>query len=648
MQRMGNKKIAAGVLSLVLMGTAATAWGAEAVKSETADTEEIVITANRMLNKKVDTPANVSTVTSRQLEEWNSRSVADALENVPGVRVISNGLGANEKHILVNGDERVLMLVDGRRVSYSMGSMSTRASFDANTLPPVDAIDHIEIVKGGASTVYGADAVGGVINIITKTPEKTSGKVHVGYGSWGNQQWGFDVGGKEGKTGLFVAGNREKISHLKYKAENGDTKKWPGQSNSTQDSLSMKLTQDFTDKDGLTLTYDYSTLDGFSPYAVTSYFGSSYVTKKTNNVSLMYDWNRQQDNSGFVRAYRNYYSYNNSGDMHETDWALEGQQNFALSDTNKLLAGLEYRHAEADNEIAYAGKKGYHSRAVYLQDQWQFAPTWQLNTGIRYDNYSGIASRTSGSAAINKKFSEDSHAYFSWNQVFKVPTIDDLYYSYPGYFGYYSYRGNENLKPEHGNVYTLGYDFKSSPATEWNISAFYSNITDAIEWPMVDYTTYSYQAENIKKQKKRGMELSVNHKLNKHWDLDASYTYVKVENNNEDQGYIRDLNYAPNYYQFGVRYHTDDWMVSLRARGASGLSKYGMHYSGYPREFYGENRYLTLDLNARYKFDAHWTGFVSVYNLNNAAYAEMGGAVNGQDSYPMPGRRFIVGAEYKF
>ena len=62
----------------------------------------------------------------------------------------------------------------------------------------------------------------------------------------------------------------------------------------------------------------------------------------------------------------------------------------------------------------------------------------------------------------------------------------------------------------------------------------------------------------------------------------------------------------------------------------------------------GENRYLTLDLNARYTFDKHWTGFATIYNLNNAAYAEMGGALNGQDRYPMPGRRVIVGAEYKF
>ena len=337
----GKHQVALGVLGMLIMGRALPVWAAE-----TADgnVQEIVITANRMENKKVDTPANVSLVSSEDLTNWNSRSVADALENVPGVRVVRNGLGTNGANVYLNGEERVLFLVDGRRVNTSMGNTSTRETFDANTLPPVDLIDHIEIVKDGASTVYGADAVGGVINIITKSPEKVSGKVHVGYGSWGNQQWGFDVGGKEGKTGLVVAGNREKVSYLKYKDTNGDTKKWPGQSNYTQDSMSLKLTQDFTDQDGLTFTYDYSDLDGFSPYSVVDYYSSSFVTKKTNNVSLMYDWNRNEKNSGFLRAYRNYNHYYNYGHMYEMDWAVEGQQNVALSDTNRLLAGAEFRH----------------------------------------------------------------------------------------------------------------------------------------------------------------------------------------------------------------------------------------------------------------------------------------------------------------
>lgn len=632
MKEVWNQKLTAAVLTAVLAGSTSVVWAAEQEQAE-KPAQEIVITANRLKNQKVDTPADVTVITSQQISDRGYRTVMDALEDVPGARVMQNGVGAYESHIMLNGDQRVLVLVDGRRFNNSMGSM-VKATFDAHTLPPVDMIEKIEVVKGGASTLYGADAVGGVINIITKTPEETTGKIRVGYGSWGNQDLGVSVGGKVDKTGLQVAASRNKASYFKYKDKNGDTKKWPGQSNYTQDNLSLKLTQDFTPSDGLTLNYDYSNMEGWNPYSVNN-VSPSRLNKKTNNVGLRYDWNRDAKNSGYLQTYRNYTSYFNLGGMDETDWGIEGQQNFVLSDTNTLVGGLEYRDAKAHNETSYQGKKGYNNKAVFLQDQWQFAPTWQLNTGVRYDKHSRSGNRTTGSAAINKKFSKDSHAYFSWNQVFRTPTIDDLYY-YVDYGMWGKYVGNENLKAETGNVYSLGYNFKLDPKTNVDINGFYSNLHNAINWKiMPNWDSY---AENIDRQKKRGLSLSFVHHLNKLWDLDASYTYVKVENNRNDAGYVRDDNYAPNYYQAGVRYHDTKWNLDLRARAANGLSKAS----------YGEQRYLTMDFIARYKFDQNWTGFANFYNLNNAAYAEQGGVVNGQDSYPMPGRRIIVGAEYSF
>ena len=636
MKEVWNQKLAAAVLTAVLAGSTSVVWAAEQEQAE-KPAQEIVITANRLKNTKADTPADVTVITSQQISDRGYRTVTDALEDVPGARVMQSGVGAYESHIMLNGDERVLVLVDGRRFNNSMGSMA-KSTFDAHTLPPVDMIERIEVVKGGASTLYGADAVGGVINIITKTPEETTGKIRVGYGSWGNQDLGLSVGGKVDKNGIQVAASRNKASYFKYKDTNGDTKKWPGQSNYTQDNISLKLTHDFTESDGLTLNYDYSIMEGNNPYSVNSYFPSQ-LDKKTNNVGLRYDWNRDAKNSGYLQTYRNYYSYFNQGSMDETDWGIEGQQNFVLSDTNTLVGGLEYRDAKAHNEVSYKGKKGYNNKAVFLQDQWQFAPTWQLNTGVRYDDHSRSGNRTTGSAAINKKFSKDSNAYFSWNQVFRTPTIDDLYYySDLSMWGMGKYIGNDNLKAETGNVYTLGYNFKADPKTNVGISAFYSNLHNALNWrkEWISPWVYNAYAENIDREKRRGLSLTVTHKLNKLWDVDASYTYVRVTGKSD--GYIRDDNYAPNYYQAGVRYHDAKWNLDLRARAANGLSKAN----------YGENRYLTMDFIARYKFDQNWTGFANFYNLNNAAYAEQGGVVNGQDNYPMPGRRIIVGAEYSF
>lgn len=655
MKEVWNQKLAAAVLTAVLAGSTSVVWAAEQDQAE-EPAQEIVITANRLKNQKVDTPADVTVITSQQISDRGYRTVADALEDVPGARVLDAGTPAFERKVMLNGDERVVVMVDGRRVNNSMGPTSGKSTLDANTLPPVSMIERIEVVKGGASTLYGADAVGGVINVITKTPEETTGTVHVGYGSWGTQDLGASFGGKVNKTGFQVGFNRNKASYLKYKDTNGDTKRWDGQSDYTQDSISLKLTQDFTKSDGLTVNYDYSNLDGNFRSGLYTYDSISkayypnadqrHTTKKTNNVGIKYDWNRDSRNSGYLQAYRNYLNYSNfgaplysynDGEMNERDWGIEGQQNFALSDTNTLVAGLEYRNAKVTHKGLY-NSGSYNNKAVFLQDQWKFAPTWQLNTGVRYDNHSEAGSRTTGSVAVNKKFSQDSNAYLSWNSVFRAPTTDDLYYEHKdvGPWGDYSAYGNKNLKPETGNVWSAGYNFKIDDKTEAGVTAFYSNLDNAIRW---DYSSYPMYVRNIDKEKRRGMTLSVEHHLNKLWDIDAAYTYVKVNTDKKDgKGYVRDLNYAPNYFQAGVRYHDTKWNVSLTGRGGSGLSG----------EKYGEHNYFTLNLAARYKFTHNWTGFANFYNLNNAAYAEYSGVFNNQDIYPMPGRRIIVGAEYSF
>ena len=179
MKEVWNQKLAAAVLTAVLAGSTSVVWAAEQEQAE-KPAQEIVITANRLKNQKVDTPADVTVITSQQISDRGYRTVTDALEDVPGARVLDASGPAFERRVILNGDDRVVVMVDGRRINYSMGSTNGKSTFDANTLPGVSMIERIEVVKGGASTLYGADAVGGVINIITK---KSTGKPSVTVGA---------------------------------------------------------------------------------------------------------------------------------------------------------------------------------------------------------------------------------------------------------------------------------------------------------------------------------------------------------------------------------------------------------------------------------------------------------------------------------
>ena len=630
------------VLVSLLAGTTVV-WGGTAFAQEDLQEfalEDMVVTATRTESKVVDVPVNTTVISAEKIADRHYLDVADVLKDVPGATVMDTGVGAYEKKVVLNGDERVLVLVDGKRVNIDMGTMS-RASYDLNQMPDVSLIERIEVVKGHGGALYGSDAVGGVINIITKKMDHSYGKVSMGFGSHQARDAKAMYTIKEGKTGVMVAASKYKQGYHEYKdAKTEANKRWPAASTYENEKVSVKLSQELSETSNLELGYDFSKFEGIRSYS-TKATSASFSNKKTNDFYAKYDWTVNDKDQGFIQLYRNKYDYYNAGDMYETDTGFEAQQNITLSDNNRLVVGASYRKAKALNATSYTAEKSINNKAVFLSDQWEFAPSWTLDAGVRYDKHSTAGSKTTWSAGLNKKFDENSHAYFNWGQVFKAPTLDDLYYySVMYYHGskYESY-GNPNLKPEKGDSWTIGYGTKIADRTSVNVSYFQSKLEDAIDWDKIYNATGSVSiVRNIDKQKKNGFELSVGHELNDNWNLEASYTYIRVKNNDNGSGYVRDANYIPNMYRFGVRYHDDLWNADLFLRGGSGADK----------SAYVDSKYMTLDMSVAYKATKDLSFYAKGYNLFNKAYAESAGVNGGTYSYPAQGRRFIIGAEYTF
>ena len=604
--------------------------------------EDMVVTATRTESKMVDVPVNTTVISAEKIADRHYLDVADVLKDVPGATVMDTGVGAYEKKVVLNGDERVLVLVDGKRVNIDMGTMS-RASYDLNQMPDVSLIERIEVVKGHGGALYGSDAVGGVVNIITKKVDHSYGKVSMGFGSHQARDAKAMYTIKEGKTGVMVAASKYKQGYHEYKdAKTEANKRWPAASTYENEKVSVKLSQELSETSNLELGYDFSKFEGVRSYS-TKAKSASFSNKKTNDFYAKYNWTVNDKDQGFIQLYRNKYDYYNAGDMYETDTGFEAQQNITLSDNNRLVVGASYRKAKALNATSYTAEKSINNKAVFVSDQWEFAPSWTLDAGVRYDKHSTAGSKTTWSAGLNKKFDENSHAYFNWGQVFKAPTLDDLYY-YSYYYDdrnkytYESY-GNPNLKPEKGDTWTIGYGTKIADKTSVNISYFQSKLEDAIDWDTTNSDNASVSiVRNVDKQKKNGMELSVAHELNDNWDLEASYTYIRVKNNEHGSGYVRDANYIPNMYRFGVRYHDDLWNADLFLRGGSGADK----------SAYVDSKYMTLDMSVAYKATKDLSFYAKGYNLFNKAYAESAGIDGGTYKYPAQGRRFIIGAEYTF
>ena len=641
------KKMSKGMLMTALICGAVYLGGSPVYASELQEfsLDEYVVTAARTETKLVDTPANISVVDAQTIEERHYQDVSEALKDVPGVNVLDGGAGVSAKNIVLNGDDRVLILVDGRRLSLDMGAANGHGSYDFNQLPDVDLIERIEVLKGVSGALYGSDAVGGVVNIITKKVDGNYGKVSVGFGSNDARDMSAMYTFKEDKTGVTLSASKYKQGYQKYKdALTDSTKRWPEASNYKNEKVSLNVTHKLSDDSNLTFGYDYSKLEGLSYSSMSDWTYLSDIDKRTDNIYAKYNWTINGTDQGYVQYYHNELDYFEDTRLEEKTNGVDIQQVLTLSNKHKTVIGASWRESDIDTEGNYSGT--VENTALFINDTWEFAPTWSINAGVRYDEHSEAGDETTLSAGINKKFDDTSHAYINWGQVFRAPTANDLFYTAGGMLG------NPNLNPETGETWTIGYSAQVNEKTNIGVNYFESDLEDAITWEdhydsVTGYWTHS-EAANVAKQDKKGMELSLGHKLNDNIKLEASYTYVNVKND-KGTGFNRDWNYIPNTYRLGIRYNDGRWNTSLFLRAATGAATHG-YDNGYGGTSYSyvDHNYLTIDLAVTYKATKDLSFYAKGYNLTNEAYSESSGVYKGSYNYPAQSRRFIVGAEYKF
>lgn len=636
------------VMVSLLAGTTLV-WGGTAFAQEDLQEfalEDMVVTASRVPTQKVDTPADISVITKEEIADQNYASASDALRAIPGVNVLGSGAKGSsmgQDKILLNGDERVLVLVDGRRMNLGSSGNSS-----ADWLPPVNAIERIEVLKGGGSALYGTDAVGGVINVIMKKGSEIGNHVTVkaAGGSWNAEQYAISASGStDSGLGLIVSATKERRGEYKFKNANGKSQLLKN-SGYDDTGVIVKLDQKVGEDNRIGVNFEHINAEGGSPFGYSKWGTTDSHKRISNNVALRYDWNESSDEKGYVQVYKNYQhahfrspSVSNQSNFTDSTVGFEAQQNFKFSETDAFTAGLEYYKTTVDNNALYTGKRDINNKAIFAENRWEFAPTWQLNTGLRYDHHSRYGSEVTPKVALNKKFDENSNVYLSWGRVFNAPTTDDLFWHQvdSSQWGTFYTYGDPNLKPEKGYVWTFGGNTKLNEKTSLSANVFYSKITDAIDWDYTSVPNYTL-AVNVNKEKRRGLELSLNHDFDDNLSAYASYTYVQVKQD-KGKGFTKDLTTKPNIYRAGLKYKNADWLFTLNANAVTGQSE----------KNFVDSSYFTLDLGAQYKINDNAKLFINGYNLTNARYAEFGGLYkNGEAKYPMAGRSFIIGAEYTF
>ena len=566
--------------------------------------------------------SNTTVITAENMEAHQDTTVQQALQRVTGVTVNEMVPGISS-YVKLNGDDRVLILVDGQSLANAQGSGYGRGSVDLASLPGIGAIDHIEVTKGSGSVRYGSGAVGGVINIVTKKGDRRESSLDAYTGSWGMHGYTLTDSGRAGATSWLVSGSLEQREYYAF-PHGANTDHSRG--DIAKKSLSLRLDQDLTDQTSLTVKAYHQDYHGHGSTYKADPAGwyltaNKPIDRLVNDYSVTYHFKKQTAQPGFLRYFNDYQRTYWSNHYFTRTQGLEWQDNWQLGSHQHVTAGAEWTEDMGTNYEAHYIDKKRHNQAFYAEDALTFGK-FTVTPGLRWDRNSTFGSHQTPRLAMNYKANDAFNVYASWGRVFSPPRLNDQFYITS------TSHGNENLQPEEGYTQTLGFQYQAGPKTSLEGSIFHSNLENVIRWNRT--SSYS-EAENLNEEDKRGFELTWKQKVNDKWDYEGGYSYIRTKVD-KGAGLTFDTTYnQPNGYHAGIHYHSGKWQAGADMTAGTGRND----------TYYRNNSYVVWNVSASYSPDAVTTMYVKVNNLNDEAY-------DLYHNYPAAGRNWQVGVKKKF
>lgn len=643
---MMDKSFSKSLLMTALI-TGTVLWGGNSVLAQENEQEftldPMVITATRTGKRDVDVPASTTILSNQDLKNTGAQNLQVALGRVPGLiyKTFSPGggaMGTMANEIAIRG------VSNGTLVMLNGTPMNLRGKYFLDAIP-VENVERVEIVKGGAGVLYGSEAMGGVINIITK--KEFTNSVSVGYGNYGQQKYSASVGTDKVNVGYNLEkwGNVDTISRsddkgLKHTDMTGSEKR--------------NLYVDYKINDNWNFLYNYFETnvrydtwfdDAYKevPKGGALQQNREYVTKQ-NLVQLLY-----QDDTLKANLYYNqnklmangFTNYNTSGKfqgkIYDTDeknrtYGADVQKEWQLNSKGSLVLGGSYQNEFYDD---YSSKvTDRHIYAVYGQYDHKFDDKNELIVGARetwttggyrdqnYDNFSM-------SGQYVHKLDDDDSLYANVTQSFIMPTFSQMYGASDTAIA------NPDLKPQKGVSYEAGWK-RVTDSHSWKAAVYHIDITDNISatWD-TDKTEYQYTNEDFKNT---GIELSCDIEGKNGWSYNWGVNYMDPKVKGTKKPYW-DRKYGRVQLNGGITYSKDKWVSSLQ--GTYLAERVGTPSSSHSSH---EKPYFLTSLTTTYNADKQNSFTLTMDNLLDR---EDNLSHSGSEYYSTP-FNFMLTYNYKF
>lgn len=512
--------------------------------------EEVTVTATRTPHLLKDTPVETAVITKEEIERSSAQTISELLRYTPGLFIRAEdapGISAWKSGIrgLDFNSGYGLVLIDSQRVkSGGMGEYG----YGLNQIP-LGMIEKIEIVKGAGSSLYGSDALAGVVNIITKSiPQTPAYGMRAASGTHDTRSGCLYWSTKVNRLGILVNANREVSKMGKYGASKPEDRKEYYLQNRVDSKLSYDLTEDIKLSLGLTLEEndrkrEYK--DGKVRYEddeKVRYSPGLKATFDDNSVLMIhgywYDWgfetNEYKGTTHFTPR---------QGDMYYKE--AEFQYTKALGKTHLLTFGGEYLREVLDYNLA---QKTIDTRSLYFQDEIDFSmwKPFKVVLGSRLDSHSQFGSEICPKLSFMLEATNHTRIRASVGRGFKSPTIRQLHYDEPFHHGTYWFKSNPDLDAEYSWGYSLGLEQLFLEDYLVSLTFFRNDLKDKVvrvetDEKIDDEPVKTYK--NVAKCRTQGVESGFNARIYKGLSIMLSYTFLDTE----EEDTHKELPYNPRH-----------------------------------------------------------------------------------------------------
>ncbi len=509
---------------------------------------EVVVTGTGTHHKLKNSPVAVETVSAKDIINTASATIEDALSSLTSA--ISTKGAAN---ITLNGlsNKHILILVDGKKIAGETSGDNDLTRIDMSN------VKRIEIVKGGASSLYGSDAMGGVINIITSQPQSLFDiSSYTKYSRYNQFNEAVNVGIKYNKIS----------SQTSYQRKQTDG--W--QLNDKEITSKGELKE--TDKQAVTGFHSNIVSQQFN-YRPTEklsfYTKGSFYDKKTDRAYSAYTYDMDYKDYNFALggqyllggtdyisfdSYFDNYEYGKDYFKDEKEIAAGATEMtkrqryfnnvlkgvFSLGKQNKLNTGVEYLSDYLKNPTSLTESKNAYTLSLYAQDEYKVIKHFHIVAGFRFIHHETFKNRFTPKLSV--MYSAGNFRFRgSYASGFRTPNLMELFYDYGGMGGTTISKGNKDLKPEKSNYFSINTEY-SNDFISLSVTGYINNIKDIIERKSMPLEPGDeeagiksrYQYINASKARTQGVDFSFNAYLTHGFTLALNYSYVDALNRDDN------------------------------------------------------------------------------------------------------------------